>query len=182
MKKQVYQIKITLKGIRPPIWRRVEVVSDTTLKELHEIIQIVMGWSNYHLHQFIIGRRYYGQPDPDYGVEIEDENDVKLFQVTQKEKSIFIYEYDFGDCWEHDILIEKILPLKEGKLYPICIKGKRACPPEDIGGVWGYAEFLEAIKDPGHSEHEDLLEWIGGKFNPEEFDLGNINNAIESLM
>lgn len=182
MKRQVYQIKITLKGIRPPVWRRVEVVSDTTLKELHEIIQIVMGWSNYHLHQFIIGRRYYGQPDPDYDDDMEDEKDVKLFQMVRKEKSKFTYEYDFGDCWEHEILIEKILSVKEGKQYPICIKGKRACPPEDIGGVWGYAEFLEAIKDPRHSEHEDLLEWIGGEFNPEEFDLEDINNAIESLM
>jgi len=108
MKRQVYQIKITLKDIRPPIWRRVEVVSDTTLEELHEIIQIVMGWDNYHLHQFIIGRRYYGQPDPDYDDEVEDERDLKLFQMVRKEKSKFTYEYDFGDCWEHEILIEKI--------------------------------------------------------------------------
>jgi hypothetical protein len=177
----VYQIKVTLKGSKPPIWRRIQVTSDTGLYEFHYVLQVVMGWENYHLHQFIIGGKYFGEPDPDFGFEIQDEATVKLEQVVPGEKTKFTYEYDFGDSWEHDVLIEKILSPEEGEDYPVCLGGRRACPPEDCGGIWGYAYLLEAIRDPDHPEHEDLLEWVGDSFDPEAFELDAINRELKKL-
>jgi len=177
----IYQIKITLQGSKPPIWRRILVRGDATLGEMHHIIQTVMGWLDYHLHQFIIGRTYYGVLEPGYpDLDIQDENKVKLNQIGGKGTK-FVYEYDFGDSWEHILAVEKVLPLEPGQHYPICIKGKRACPPEDVGGVWGYETFLEAISDPNHPEHEMYSEWIGDEFDPEEFDLDYINGALNDL-
>jgi hypothetical protein len=179
--RNVYQIKISLNDIRPPIWRRLEVFSDTTLEKLHLIFQLAMGWANYHLHQFTIGGEEYGQPDPDYDFEMEDERKVKLYQVVPMEKFKFSYGYDFGDNWEHTVLVEKILPVEKGKHYPYCSKGKRTCPPEDVGGVWGYTDFLEIIKDVNHSEHEDMLEWVGGEFDSEEFDMKYVNERLKKI-
>jgi len=179
--RNVYQIKISLRGIRPPIWRRLEVFSDITLDKLHLIFQLVMGWGNYHLHQFTIGGEEYGQSDPDNDLEVNDEKKVKLYQVVPGEKFKFSYEYDFGDYWEHMVLVEKILPVEKEKHYPNCSKGKRACPPEDVGGVWGYTDFLETIKDVNHSEHEDMLEWVGGEFDPEEFDMKYVNEHLKEI-
>lgn len=176
----MYQIKVTLKHFRPPIWRRIEVISDMTLKDLHHIIQDAMGWEDCHLHQFTIMGVFYGPPEPDSFSDTENENRVKLSKVVTKEKAKFAYEYDFGDSWEHEILVEKILPVDQEKKYPVCTGGKRACPPEDIGGVWGYAEFLEAIHDPAHPEHEDMTEWIGGDFDPEAFDMKEVNKYLQS--
>lgn len=149
---EIYQIKVTLRGSKPPIWRRIQVPGDISLGKLHRILQIVMGWTDSHLHQFIVGRTYYGQPDPNYGSDLEMRNEsrVKLQQIAPGEKFKFIYEYDFGDSWEHELLIEKILPPETGVYYPRCLTGKRACPPEDCGGVWGYADFLDAIRDPNY--------------------------------
>ena len=180
----IYQIKVTLKHGKPPIWRRIQVPGDVTLAKLHRILQIVMGWADYHLHQFIVGGAYYGEPHPDYeawGPEMHNERRVKLEQIAPGEKSKFSYEYDFGDGWEHELLVEKILPPEPGVHYPCCLKGKRACPPEDVGGIWGYADFLEAIADPDHEDHEDMLEWIGGEFDPEAFDLDEINAELRKL-
>ena len=177
----VYQLKVTLQGIRPPIWRRFQVADDTTLSELHQILQVVMGWENYHLHQFRIRGTDFGEPDPDFGSGIKDDRRVKLRQVVFGEKEKFIYEYDFGDSWKHEILVEKILPPEPGARYPACVAGKRSCPPEDCGGVWGYAEFLEAIGDPDHPEHEEMLEWIGGSFDPEAFDLEMVNLELRTV-
>ncbi len=174
----VYQLKITLRGSKPPIWRRTQVRGDTTLAKLHVIFQIVMGWTNSHLHQFIVHGAEYGVPDPDYDMDIEDEKRVKLGELIFAEKEKLIYEYDFGDSWEHEILVETILPIEKGLHYPICLKGKRACPPEDCGGIWGYSEFLEAIEDVNHPEHDDMLEWIGGEFDSEEFDVESINREL----
>jgi len=179
--KKIYQIKVTLKDTKPPIWRRIEVTEDTSLDKLHNIIQAAIGWNDYHLHQFIIGGNYYGKPDPEFGSEMEDESTIRLSQISLKEKSKFTYEYDFGDSWLHEILIEKILPAKEGVKYPVCITGKRACPPEDVGGSFGYADFLETINDPEHPEHEDMLEWAGDDFDPEAFDLDEINARLAKM-
>jgi hypothetical protein len=176
----IYQLKVTLRGSRPPIWRRLQVPGDITLQGLHRIIQVAMGWSGYHLHQFIIGESYYGEPHPDYGFEMKDEKKVKLSDVASQGDR-FAYEYDFGDSWEHVILVEKILRLEPGMDYPRLLKGKRACPPEDVGGVWGYEEFLEAIRDPGHREHREMLEWVGGEFDPEGLDKGEINQALRKI-
>jgi hypothetical protein len=179
----IYQIKVTLEDSKPPIWRRLQVRSDITLGDLHTIIQAAMGWWDYHLHQFIVGETYYGVPDPDYDsyMEMRDEEDVTLGQVAPREGLKFRYEYDFGDSWLHQVLVEKALPPEPGQSYPVCIKGRRACPPEDVGGMWGYYGFLEAIRDPDHEEHEEYLEWIGGAFDPEEFDLDGVNEALSAV-
>ena len=177
----IYQIKVTLEGSKPPIWRRILLRSDVTLAELHRLIQAAMGWWDYHLHQFIVGQTYFGEPHPDYGFEMHDEKRVKLDQIVTGEKFKFRYEYDFGDSWLHNLLVEKVLPPEPDQPYPMCIKGKGACPPEDVGGIWGYYMFLEAIQDPDHPEHEDYLEWVGGEFDPEAFDLDEANEALRAL-
>jgi hypothetical protein len=174
----IYQIKLSLIGVKPPIWRTVLVASDINLESFHEVIQLAMGWTNSHLHQFIANKVFYGMPDDDFELEMEDETKHKLSQLLKKEKDTLIYEYDFGDSWEHKILLEKILPYDSSTALPVCIKGKRACPPEDCGGIWGYEELLETISDPKHPDHESMLEWLGGEFDPEEFDLEEINEDL----
>ena len=177
----IYQLKITLRESKPPIWRRIQVKSNTTLAKLHDIFQIVMGWTDSHLHQFIIRGAEYGVPHSDYDMEMEDEKHFKLGKLIFTEKGRFVYQYDFGDSWEHEILVEKILPIEKDLHYPICLKGNRACPPEDCGGIWGYPNFLEAIEDVNHPEHNDMLEWIGGKFDPEEFDIESTNKKLKRI-
>lgn len=182
----VYQLKITLNRSTPPIWRRVLVSSDITLAKLHLVIQEAMGWYNSHLHMFVIGSEQYSAPSPyDAGhlaeLGAKSTQRVKLSKLNLAEGDKFVYEYDFGDSWEHTILLEKILPLGSDQKTPVCIKGKRACPPEDVGGTWGYESFLEAIKDPKHPEHADYIEWIGDDFDPEAFDLDRVNEGLKQI-
>jgi hypothetical protein len=179
----IYQIKVTLNGVRPPIWRRLLVPGDVILGDLHYIIQIAMGWTDSHLHQFFVGQVRYGEPYPDYGLELQDEQSVTLAQIAPREKFRFRYEYDFGDSWMHTVLVEKIVEPEPGQQYPVCIKGKRACPLEDVGGIWGYTYFLEATRNPEQPDYpaEDLLEWAGGEFDPEEFDLEETNAMLQEL-
>lgn len=177
----VYQLKVTLKGSKPPIWRRIQVRGSTTLARLHRILQIVMGWEEAHLHQFIVDGIYYGEPDPDWDLDIKSERRVRLEQIVSAVKDRFIYEYDFGDSWEHIIVVEKILPAEAGQRYPRCLTGRRACPPEDVGGVWGYLYFLEAISDAQHPEHEAMLEWVEDDFDPEAFDQEAVNRQLKPL-
>jgi hypothetical protein len=141
----VYQIKVTLKGSKPPIWRRMQVISATTLAQLHRILHRVRGWEGSHLYRFVVGGMEYGDPRMLEEMEGEDARRVTLASLVRGAKAKFLYEYDFGDSWDHDLLIEKVLPCDAGKYYPACLTGKRACPPEDCGGIWGYASFLEAI-------------------------------------
>jgi hypothetical protein len=176
--------KITLKDIRPPIWRRVQVRSDATLAQLHWVIQISLGWTNSHLHFFNIQGIEYGVPMPEFdvdGMEVRDEQTVKLSKIIPGEKFKFSYLYDFGDSWEHEILVEKVLEFDSTFDYPNCITGKRACPPEDCSGVWGYQNFLEVIQDPDHPEHEEMLEWVGGFFDPEDPDLEDVNPQLKMI-
>lgn len=177
----IYQLKITLRDSRPPIWRRVLFDGSTNLFELHQIIQIVMGWTDSHLHQFIINEEYYAMPDPYAMRSLKNERRFSLNQVAPEENIKFTYEYDFGDSWEHQILVEKISSSDPNALSPVCIKGKRACPPEDVGGVWGYEGFLEAMSDPNHPDHDRWLEWWGESFDPEAFDLEKINLKLQRL-
>jgi hypothetical protein len=177
----IYQLKVTLKDSKPPIWRRVLVPGDTTLAKLHRILQVAMGWEDSHLHQFIVGGVYYGEPDPGFGDAMKSERKVKLNQIAPNEKDRFTYEYDFGDSWEHQIVVERILPPVPDVRLPACITGKRACPPEDCGGVWGYGSLLETIADPKHPEREEMIEWLGGEFDPEAFDLKAINERLKSV-
>jgi len=177
----VYQMKVKLEDISPPIWRRIQVTNNTTLGKLHRILQIIMGWSDYHLHEFIIDGVSYGVPDKDGIFEGKNERNVRLSQIVSEEKTKFVYIYDFGDYWQHKILIEKILPLEPDMQYPICIKGKRTCPPEDCGGAGGYDDFLETIQDPDHPKHDEMLEWAGGSFDPEAFDIAEINRELRQI-
>jgi hypothetical protein len=169
----LYQFKITLLDVQPAIWRRIQV-EDCTLSKLHESIQAAMGWLNCHLHLFVIDGDRYGLPSPDgddFGMKLKDESKVLLSQVIPKsgKPCRWRYAYDFGDGWEHEILFEGS-PTVDPKLkYPLCVEGERACPPEDCGGPFGYVNFLEAIEDPEHEEHEMMVEWIGGGFYPETF-------------
>lgn len=180
----VYQIKITLKDFKPAIWRRVLVPGHYTLARLHRVVQYAMGWTNSHLHCFRVGQERYSYPYPDTDWEDSGDRDsrrVRLEQIAPSEKMKFIYDYDFGDCWEHQILVEKILPPDPEMKHPLCLTGKGACPPEDVGGVWGYADFLAAISDPEHEEHDSLLEWVGGEFDPDKFDLENTNAVLRMI-
>jgi Plasmid pRiA4b ORF-3-like protein len=174
----IYQIKVTLEGSKPPIWRRLLVPANLNLGDLHQILQVAMGWTDSHLHQFQVGEKSYGVPDPNMDWTL-DEDRVKLAQIVKGEKSRFRYEYDFGDSWSHAILVEKILPAEPGKPYPICVKGKGCCPPEDCGGIWGFYEFVEAMANPKHAEHKNLKEWYGDDFDPEAFDIDDVNRILK---
>ena len=176
----IYQLKITLKGIRPPIWRRVQVPGAMRLAALHEVIQTVFGWTDTHLHQFYIGGQAYGQPD-DFDEDVADENRVSLSEAAHARIKRFEYVYDFGDDWRHEVVVERIIGGNSGSERPVCLAGKRHRPPEDCGGPWGYREFLKAVKNPGHEDHETLLESVGGRFDSEAFDLAAVNRALVAL-
>jgi hypothetical protein len=180
--KSIYQIKVTLNGSKPPIWRRVLVPDSIALHQLHNILQIVMGWDNYHLHQFIIDGEYFGEPEEEdgYSEELKNEKRYRLNQFVTRKGFKFVYEYDFGDSWEHVVHVEAILPIEKGAQYPVCLEGKRACPPEDIGGVWGYDDFLKAFADPKHPEHDDIVEELGEDFDPGFFDLDDVNLGLRA--
>lgn len=170
----VYQFKVALKNIRPPIWRRIQVPESYNFWDLHVAIQDAMGWFDYHLHEFEIENPVTGSPVrvgvPFEGAEeVLPEQDQEIANYFSLENPSAYYIYDFGDCWEHNIQLEKILP-REDITYPVCIGGKRACPPEDCGGTWGYEELLEIIKNPEHEEYADMMEWLDGEFDPEHFD------------
>jgi hypothetical protein len=172
---QVYQIKITLSGSEPAIWRRFLIEPSANLFKLHQAIQNIMGWTNSHMHQYRKGKIFYGKLDE------EDENKFKIFQVFDKLKAKLVYEYDMGDGWEHILVLEKILPREDKIKYPICLEGAMACPPEDCGGIYGFYNLLEIIKNPDHEEHEDMMEWMGDDFDPEEFNLDAINQDLKRM-
>jgi hypothetical protein len=145
------------------------------------MLQRVMGWEGSHLYQFVMGGGAYGEPGMLDDLDVKDARTVTLSPLVRGEKSKFLYEDDFGDGWEHELLVEKRLPRDEGKRYPLCLTGTRACPPEDCGGIWGYASFLEAIRDPEHPDHDEMVEWVGGEFDPDAFDLDEVNRELQSL-
>jgi hypothetical protein len=181
--KPIYQFKVTLRGIRPPIWRRFQVDPDMTFYKFHRILQEVMGWADGHLHAFDLSGLIVSDAETlantwEDGV---NERRARLPQYIRREGQKLRYEYDFGDSWDHDVVLEKILPAEADVHYPRCLKGKRACPPEDCGGVWGYAHLLEVLADETHPEHEMYQEWVGGDLDPEEFDLAAINAALARM-
>ena len=181
----IYQIKVSLKDIRPPIWRRIQVRGNTTLYKLHGILQVVMGWEDYHLHEFDIDGKNYGPPQDGFADSLGfdkpiNEKKVKLSEAICAENARFLYTYDLGDDWRHKLLVEKIMPEEKGQRYPVCLKGEQACPPEDCGGTWGYSDLLEALKHPDDPECRELLEWAG-EFDPEEFDLDEINSYLKEM-
>lgn len=173
----IYRLRITLHDLSPEVWRRVEVPADLTLSRLHRVIQVAFGWSDAHLHQFegapaVRVRRGPSAPRP----RLKDT--WLLCEVAPRERSEFWYVYDFGDGWEHDVLVEAELPPEPGVVYPRCLAGERACPPEDCGGIPGYEHILDAIRHPDRPDAAELLEWVGEDFDPEAFDLHATNVAL----
>jgi len=178
-----YTLYIRLAEIEPPIWRRIVVPGNLTLHQLHQVLQVTMGWTHSHLHQFIVpGTQesiYYGEPSPEDDYFHKDDRRVRLADIAPKEGATFVYEYDFGDSWRHEITVERIKPTPKEELpYPWCLDGQRACPPEDVGGVSGYANFLEAWRDRSHPEHREMREWVGKHFKPEQFSVPQVNAAL----
>ena len=169
-------LKVTLRYTQPPIWRRLLVPETMTLGDLHHAIQAVMGWDDSHLHQFEVdGQRYGPRALVD---DVAEESRLPLDNLVKSGVNRFSYTYDFGDDWEHLIVVEKRQPRLEDKPYPVCIAGKRNCPPDDCGGIPGYERLLEILADPGHPEYAESLEWLGEGFDPEEFDIHNANSAL----
>lgn len=171
----VFQLKVTLLNTKPPIWRRILVDPTTSLDTLHEYIQAAFGWWNCHLYEFEIGRTSYGVPDLDWdlGPPVKHARRFTLNRVAKVGDS-FRYSYDFGDGWEHKVTIEQSIQREPGMIVPACVDGRRACPPEDCGGPWGYEELLKIVADPSHPEHVERMQWLeewgGGRRDPNAFD------------
>ena len=167
----IYQLKVTLRDTKPPIWRRVLVDGASTLHHVHDVIQAAFGWWNSHLHVFEVGSIRYGvvDPDDDWGLPTHDESSVRLDSIAAAGSKLD-YTYDFGDNWRHAIVVEEVLPGDSTATVPACIGGRRACPPEDCGGTWGYRELLEILADPTSRDPDERLGWIGRNFDPEHFD------------
>ena len=169
-----------LADINPVVWRRVLVPGAVRMAKLSEMLLATMGWTNSHLHAFRVGDKRYGMCLDEYPEEEIDEKDVTVLQALREEQR-FVYDYDFGDGWEHDVVIEELTWSYFGLKFGVCIDGQDACPPEDVGGAGGYEEFLDAVSDPKHEEHESYLEWVGGSFNPTDFDLAATNAALQRV-
>ena len=181
VKTKIFELEIALAEVAPPVRRRVQVPGEVDLSVLHEVVQSVMGWTNSHLHEFEIAGRRYGIPDPDWpSQDVVDEAKSKLFRLV-KPGDRFGYVYDFGDNWAHEITVEKVVAAQSGVRYPRCLEGQGACPPEDVGGVWGYEEFQAVMADPSHPDHAERLEWAGGPFDPHRFEPAEADRALERL-
>lgn len=179
----VHRIKVTLRGSRPPIWRRLEVPSRIDLATLHECLQVAFDWHGYHMWVFDTPTGRYGVPEPELG--FADATRVRLDQVAAGKGGLVRYTYDFGDDWEHDILVEAVGPAEPGAAYPRCTAGRRVAPPEDCGGIWGYEELLAILADPKHEEHAERLEWLGlnsaDEFDPAAFDASDETELLDGL-
>jgi hypothetical protein len=177
----VYQMIVTLSGVKPPVWRRFLVRSDMTFYELHLALQVVMGWKNYHLYQFNVADVELSDPVTAAEFGAKNAEMVQLGRFLHGNVVSFLYEYDFCDNWRHEVVVEKRLPLASNDHFLVCLAGERACPPENSGGVEGYATLLQAIADPSHPERAELLASIAGRFDPELFDAGKANLALQAL-
>jgi hypothetical protein len=181
----VYQLNISIYGSKPKIWRRFLVTDDVSLKKLHDIIQVVMGWESYHLHGFEIDGRDFGEPDPDFDFRpVTSERRIKLGELGLAVGETFEYTYDYGDNWEHRIKVEKILPFDPAAKYPICVAGKRACPPEDCGGIWNYNDLrrLKSVPADELSDWEkEQLEWYGD-YDSEYFSVDETNEFLWKML
>ena len=176
---EIYQIKVTLLRTVPPVWRRLLVPSDITLSNLHDLLQLAMGWTDSHLHEFLFRGQCYGPTGPEKGVaEAIDERKVRLNQLLVRAGAKILYTYDFGDGWEHGIVLEKGLPVDPNMAYPAATGGAGACPPEDCGGIGGFYSLLESLQNPRHPQHEELLEWVGEDYDPKKFSIEAINQVL----
>jgi hypothetical protein len=175
---RIYTLRIELEDIAPPIWRRLQVPIDITLPRLHNTLQVAMGWTDSHLHSFQIGDKEYSNSDELDELKMLAEKGRKLDSLLGNELRDFGYLYDFGDSWQHRVVVESITAAQSNWSYPLCVGGARACPPDDVGATPGYQNFLDAISNPRHEEHEDYLVWIGGAFDPEGFDINSVNREL----
>ena len=164
----MFQLRVSLEGVTPELWRRVLVPGGYTLDRVHRVLQYAMGWQDQHLHSFEIAGTLYGEPDPHDELDLRDELDIRLDAVVGVGDR-FRYTYDYGDWWEHVVSVEAVFPAEPGERYPICLEGERACPPEDVGGVYGYRKLVRAMKDPEHPEHDELRAWLGRPLSPDIF-------------
>lgn len=180
-KASIYEMKVRLKESRLAIWRRFQVSGNITLYKLHQALQVVMGWDDYHLYEFLIGKLRYGELNPDYSPETKGARRVRLNDIFTREMAKFTYIYDFGDYWEHEIVVERISLASQALRHPVCIEGKRACPPEDCGGIWGYTDLLKIIRNPAHEEYERMMEWLGDEFDPKRFDIDGVNRRLRTI-
>jgi hypothetical protein len=179
----VYLLKVELEGSSPPIWRRIQVPGDITLGVLHSVLQEAMGWENCHMHEFKIGKDSYGsvgEGDDLFAMGMKKDKGMLLKDVLPSVTRTFQYIYDFGDDWVHKVTVEKMSPHEAGIPLVYCLEGERACPPEDCGGIYGYYDYLEVLKDPGHPEYEEIKEWMG-RHDPARFDLDRVNARLKRL-
>jgi hypothetical protein len=180
----IFQVKVTLVGVsKPPVWRRVLVPADIRLDRFHSVIQAVMGWHDYHMHVFSTEAAEYGVADSELGHK--DERGATLAELLDELGGQIVYTYDFGDNWEHQVALEKVLTAEPGVDYPVCTAGRSACPPEDCGGIWGYADLRDALADPAAEQHAEMLGWLelgsASEFDPAAFDIDEVNEAIAVL-
>ena len=180
---RIARLRISLEEIEPEIWRRVEVPLTVHLKGVHDVIQAAMGWEDYHLFEFRVGRKIYGIPDPawDFDRKVMNARSVRLAALAARGIDRLEYVYDLGDNWRHAVTIEAVELAAPAQFYPRFVDGARRCPPEDVGGVSGYDEFLEAVREPCHPEHRRMLEWYGGPYDPDDIDLALIRRRIGML-
>lgn len=178
----IYQLKITLEDSNPSIWRRIEVPGKISLGNLADILLDTMGWEHSHLHQFIVDGKFYSSPSPYEMENTLNEDNYTLQNILPNVKSKCRFEYDFGDSWLHTIVVEKIVEPEAGAKYPRCTDGKMACPPEDCGGIWGYMNLIDILKNPKHPEHETYLEWLclesSEDFDPTAFSVDEVNKRL----
>jgi hypothetical protein len=176
----VFRLRITIEGVVPTVWRRLLVPGAVRLARLHRIFQAAMGWTDSHLHAFTVGDKCYGMHFDDYPEDEIDETEVTVQKAVGGHRR-FSYEYDFGDSWEHSVVVEEVSRISRGLKFAVCIDGQNACPPEDCGGVHGYAELLEVLADPAHPDHDRTVQWMGGSFDATSFDLVSTNVALQQL-
>jgi len=182
----IHELEISLCEVEPRIWRRFAVRSNCTLAKLHDIVQMVMGWMDSHLHQFVTDDETHYAPlspygDPDWDERVSNSAKTRVQDVLPAKGAQLLYQYDFGDGWQHVIEVVDIRPPEPGTKYPHCLAGERACPPEDCGGPYSYPDFLSALANPKHPEHADLTEWIGRKFDAEAFDVDKVNAMLAAF-
>ncbi len=180
----IVRIRIELQGIEPTIWRQVDVPSSSTLMALHDIIQVVMGWQDAHLFEFNVGEKVYGNPFPDDSFEerrVYKAKSIRLKTLLERGFDHFVYIYDFGDYWCHDIIVEDVRDGKADIDYPVFVGGARRCPPEDVGSSMGYEEFLEAVTNPRHEDHDQMLTWYGRPYDPNDINERRVRMIIEDF-
>lgn len=175
-----HHLRISLDEVEPEVWRTLVVASDIALPELGDVLVAVMGWEGYHLHQYVAGGMYFGDDDDETSRFTIAYERITLEQIAGRAGGEFEWHYDFGDGWTHRVVVERVGEPQQARV-PVCLDGARACPPEDCGGPHGYADLLTALADPGHDEHDRMVEWVGGGFDPDAFDRTAVNERLRSL-